>query len=237
MIRRCLIIDTETNDLDATKGERIEIACILFSLESVTALTQFSTLLPASSGNPPETARINRISNQSVREFGSLLIEQDGYLENCTAIIGSLVAAADVIVAHNAEFDRRWWKGAIQEKPWACTLTDFDFPMALQPCQKLVDLALDHDVPVASAHRALTDCALLAAILSRYDTGNLQVMFARAMRPKGFYQAIVPFDQKDEAKSRGFAWCAPDAPPKSWTRWMAIEDAAALPFRVERLDA
>lgn len=241
MIERCLIIDTETNSLDHEKGERIEVAACLFSLSQATTLAQFSTILPASNV-PDEIERITRIPRGAMREMGELVLAHDAMLSWVTSAIEVLVTAADVIVAHNAEFDVKWWHGSIRKRPWVCTLTDFEWPRATRERSSLVHLAIDHDVPIGSVHRALGDCTLLAGILSRYTPDELQRMFARAMRPKGWFMAVgdhsvdFPFPRKDEAKSRGFAWNAEGAPPKSWSRWMAIEDTALLPFRTMRLD-
>ena len=119
---------------------------------------------------------------------------------------------------------------AWHSKPWACTKYDFTWPRQTREGESLVNLALEHGIGVASAHRALTDCQLIAALFDRMD--DLQGMFARAMRPKGVFRALVSYDDREQAKSAGFRW---DGATKQWTRRMAIEDAQALPFKVAQL--
>lgn len=53
------------------------------------------------------------------------------------------------------------------------------------------------------------------------------------MRAKALFVALVPFERKDEAKAAGFQW---DAARRQWLRTMAIEDAAALPFRTQQVN-
>lgn len=140
-------------------------------------------------------------------------------------------------VAHNAEFDSKKMVGdtrflPLASLPWVCTMSDFKWPLATKEQGSLINLALDHGIGVASAHRALTDCRLIAALFDRM--ADLPAMFDVAMRPKALFQALVPFERKDEAKAAGFKWNGSD---KTWTRQMAIEDAAALSFPVRRLEA
>src|SRR5690606_28957405 len=101
---------------------------------------------------------------------------------------------------------------------------------ASKPGQSLVNLALDHGIGVSSAHRALTDCQLIAALFDRMD--DLPGMFQHAMRPKSTYRAIVSYDDRQLAKDAGFRWNGDD---KTWTRRMADEDAAAMPFEARRV--
>jgi|SRR6185503_16202375 len=143
--------------------------------------------------------------------------------------------SADVFVAHNAEFDSKRIFGQpdflpLASLPWLCTMSDFKWPLATREQGSLINIALDHGIGVASAHRALTDCRLIAALFDRM--ADLHSMFQVAMRPKGFFQAIVPFERKDEAKAAGFKWNGAD---KTWTRQMAIEDASQLKFPVRQL--
>lgn len=216
MIQRALILDTETTDLDPSKGSLIEIGAILYSVTHRTSLIQYSTLLPADS-NPAE--RINRIPAAALED-----------VPPTASLLKDLFRWADVTVCHNAEFDRKWFNGEYLDKPWLCTQSDFRWPLATKDGGSLVHLALDHGIGVSSAHRALSDCMLIAALFDRMD--DLQSMFVYAMRPKGIFQALVSYDDREKAKVAGFKW---DGDRKRWTRRMAIEDAAALPFRTLQL--
>jgi DNA polymerase-3 subunit epsilon len=225
VIRRCVIVDTETTGLDPKTNEIIEVGAILYSVEHRTSLISFSTLQYAAE-NAAEN--INGISAASLAD-----IEQR-YPLNLGTIIDPLLADAEVIVAHHAEFDRQWFAGAWHAKPWLCTAFDFHWPKQTRDGSGLVSLALAHGIGVGSAHRALADCQMIASLFDRmhFFGADLQQMFARAMRPKATFQALVSFEQKDLAKDAGFKW---DGATKKWTRRMAIEDTAALTFKVLEL--
>lgn len=220
VVRRCLIVDTETTSLDPETGQVIEIGAILYSLVSLTSLASYSALIPAET-NP--AAKINGIPDLALAEVATIHLDMK-------VTLATMRSHADVIVCHNVEFDQQWFRGDWLTLPWICTMSDFDWPAASREAGSLINLALEHGIGVASAHRALTDCQLIAALFDRMPMfgRDLGVMFAHAMRPKGIFQAIVPFEEKDRAKEAGFKW---DGGTKRWTRRMAIEDAAAWPFK------
>lgn len=222
-INRCLIIDTETSGL-TDDDEIIEIGCVLYSVKNQCSLLEFSTLLPARKN---DAESINRIKVAALDEMSTV--------GEKTSIIVDLLSVTDCFVAHNAEFDRavlsRWSQFFGDGIPWLCTMADFKWPQATREQGSLINLALDHGVGVASAHRALTDCRLIASLFDRMP--GLQSMFEVAMRPKGLFQAMVSYDDRELAKQAGFKW---NGVNKSWTRQLALEDAEKLVFSVRRLD-
>jgi len=218
VIRRALILDTETTGVASTDSV-IELGLVLYSVEHQTTLIQFSALRRCTTGNP--AAHINRISPAALADFDLAL--------DCDSIALDLLAPADVVVAHNAAFDRQFFDGPWHEKDWLCTQTDFRWPAQTRANESLVSLALAHGIGVASAHRALTDCQLIASLFDRMT--DLQAMFATAMRPKKLYRAIVEYPQRQLAKDAGFQWNAPGY-EKMWTRRLTPEEAAAMPFYV-----
>jgi DNA polymerase-3 subunit epsilon len=227
MISRALIIDTETNGLEDT-AQVIEVGAILYSVENQCSLQEMSTLFPAVKN---EAEPINRIKVAALDEIMSTRS-----VSFAMELLFVMSKSADVYVAHNSEFDSKKLFGdtrflPLASLPWVCTMSDFKWPLAAKEQGSLINIALDHGIGVASAHRALTDCRLIAALFDRM--ADLQEMFAVAMRPKGMFQALVPFDRKDEAKAAGFKWNGAD---KTWTRRMAIEDASALGFQVRRIE-
>lgn len=227
MSHRCLIIDTETSGLDDS-ARIVEVGAILYSVTNQCVLQEMASLLPCDAN---EAEAINRISPEALRESGSVGVSI------ALEMLFRMSKAADCYVAHNAEFDSKRIFGdtdflPMATLPWICTMSDFKWPRATREQGSLISLALDHGVGVASAHRALTDCRLIAALFDRME--DLPAMFSVAMRPKATYQALVPFERKDEAKAAGFKW---DGVTKQWTRRLAIEDATCLTFPVRRLDA
>jgi DNA polymerase III subunit epsilon len=225
-VHRCLILDTETSGLE-DNAPVIEVGAILYSVDSQCSLQEMSTLLPATE-NTAES--INRIKTSALDE-----IALTRSVSPAMELLFAMSKSADVYVAHNADFDSKRIFGntdilPLASLPWVCTMSDFKWPLATREQGSLINIALDHGIGVASAHRALTDCRLIAALFDRMV--DLLAMFQVAMRAKGLFQALVPFERKDEAKAAGFKWNGSD---KTWTRQMAIEDAAALGFPVRQI--
>jgi DNA polymerase-3 subunit epsilon len=205
--------------LDPKVDRVIEIGMILYSITNKTTLMQFSSLLPSiDNTNPAES--INHISPDALNETRGLLPMVGLTLES------EMIREADVIVAHNAEFDQSFFP---IPKPWVCTKDDFLWPLA-KPGSSLVNIALAHGIGVSSAHRALTDCQLIARLFD--ITSDLPAAFERAMRPKATFLSLAPFSDKDRVKAAGFVW---KAETKQWLRSMAIEDAHELGFPVKQL--
>lgn len=225
-MKRVLILDTETTGLDPEKDAVIEVGAILYSVGSASALTSFSTLL-AAGANPAEP--INRISEAALAEAGGVLSRENAWL-----YVFSMAEKADAIIAHNAEFDRRFAPDPLRKgRPWICSKNDLEWPKQTALGMSLVGLALAHDLGVSHAHRALTDCDLLSRLLTRaQELGtDLGKMLARGMRPKCEAIAMVSYDEREKAKTAGFSW---DPGRRVWFRRMAIEDVAALPFPVRQ---
>jgi DNA polymerase-3 subunit epsilon len=100
-----------------------------------------------------------------------------------------------------------------------------------RPNPSLQALALAHGIPVWAAHRALTDCTYLAAVLER--TPDLEQKLAEGLLPRRLVAADLPFARKDEAKAAGFRW-QPER--KQWIRRLTEAQIEALPFAVVALD-
>ena len=218
-----LIIDTETTGLDPINDQMIELGAILYSVPHQTSLHQVSTLIPACH-NPQE--KVNRIPSKALPDVSSHLqkIAFEMFLE--------MVKHADYAVAHNADFDAQWFEKGFLERDghplkWLCTMSDFEFPLQTRPGESLISVALAHGIGVSSAHRALTDCLLIAALFDRLN--DLPELIAHATRLKTVYIAKISYDDRQLAKDVGFKW-NPDR--KIWFRKMAREDIEKLPFKV-----
>jgi DNA polymerase III subunit epsilon len=226
-----LIIDTETTGLNPDNDRVIELGAILYSVSHQTVIHQLSMLFPASD-NPAE--KINRIPSSVLPTIDLKL--QGGML----LTFEQMVKHATYAIAHNAEFDRQWFddrhlpKLMKEDKPiqWLCTMDDFTWPQQNRPGESLVTLALAHGIGVSSAHRALTDCQLIAALLDRTDKDQLKNMITAALRPKCLFKANVSFDDRQLAKDAGFKW---NASERIWTRKMVEEDTQTLPFQVVKI--
>jgi DNA polymerase-3 subunit epsilon len=218
-----LILDTETTGTDPAKDRIVEIGAVLWSVEHTCALSAWSELV-IGDGNAAET--INRIPAAALVRG----IKPPAAMATLRALAGR----ADVVVAHNASFDR----GFIGEDvglPWVCSMDDLAWPRQASGTS-LAATALAHDVGIVTAHRALADCLILARLLERVtELGHdVRAMLRLGLRPKATYQAMVSYADRELAKAAGFTW---HGEAKRWTRRLAAEDVAGLPFKVVEVNS
>ena len=221
-----LILDTETTGLDNENDDCLEVGSILFNVKSRSVLAQQSFLLPVEINN---AEKINNIPAEITR-LPQPLSEAIKYFE-------SLVRVSNVIVAHNAEFDKKWFglkKLPQIEKPWICSMDDITWPAdrQLKTRPSVRDLALAYGVPVWNAHRALTDCIYLAEVFIR--CGELEKLLIRALEPKVLFRAEISYEDRYLAKNAGFRWN--DAIKGAWSRKMSRRDKEKLDFPVHEVD-
>ena len=221
-----LILDTETTGLDNEKDDCLEVGSILFNVKSRSVLAQQSFLLPVETNN---AEKINNIPAEITR-VPQPMFEAIKYFE-------SLVQVSDVIVAHNAEFDRQWFglnKLPPIKKQWICSMDDMTWPAdkQLKTRPSVRDLALAYGVPVWNLHRALTDCIYLAEVFKRCS--ELEKLLIRALEPKVLIRAEISYENRHLAKNAGFRWN--DAIKGAWSRKMSHRDIEKLEFPVHEVD-
>ena len=222
-----LILDTETTGLDNESDDCIEVGSILFNVKSRSVLAQQSFLLPVESNN---AEKINNIP-AAITRLPQPFFEAIKYFE-------SLVHASDVILAHNASFDKKWFglkKLPHIEKQWICSMDDITWPSdrQLKTRPSVKDLALAYGVPVWNAHRALTDCIYLAEVLKRCD--ELEKLLIRALEPKVLIRAEISYEKRHLAKNAGFRWN--DLIKGAWSRHMSRREMEKLEFPVHEVDS
>ena len=225
-VEKILIVDTETTGLDENSEEVIEIGCILFHVSSKSVLSQASFLLPVNenkaeyiNGIPQEVSNISQPWEKGL----------DFFL--------SLVDSCDLIVAHNAEFDKKWFgKGKLPHlsKKWLCSLEDINwsFKKSLKSRPSVSDLALSFEIPVWNLHRALSDCYYLSEVFKKCE--NLEDLLMKAKEPRYLYKAIVSYEDRTLAKNAGFRWNSPIQ--GAWTRKLSENEAVKLDFEVQILE-
>lgn len=206
------VVDTETTGTDDA-AQCIEFAWAILDVRTAKLVRCGSNVFHADA-NPAEA--INGIPPALCSRFGWVPIYK----------LPDNVAA---MVAHNAEFDRRFVV-AEPRVQWLCTQNDWRWPRPVTS-SKLTDIALAHGVGVTHAHRAIHDVLLLSAVLERvHEVTPLVAQLDYAALPRATYTALVSYENNHLAKAAGFQW-KPEA--KKWQRRMLPEEAAALSFKVK----
>jgi DNA polymerase III subunit epsilon len=225
-VKLLAIIDTETTCLDPKEGHLLEVGVVRYSVEFGCVVDQWSMLVEGAGRNEAES--VNRIPVGLLR-FGMPIPHV------ATALAHHLMPC-DAILAHNASFDHGWLEHHLESlpiKPWLDTKDDFEWWHG-KPGDSLISLAVAHGVPVTSAHRALTDCMLIAGILTANigavdssEDGHLERILIRAARPRALVQGKQSYSENEKAKAAGFRF---DSYTKRWLKRVPTEDVPKLDF-------
>ena len=221
-VQLVLVLDTETTGLSHQSDKVIELAMLLVQVDGDTGLPfgpveVFEGFEDPGMPIPQVAQEVTGISDDMVR--GQRL---DGEQ------VAAMVARADLVIAHNAGFDRPFVEArfpCFAAKPWACSFADIPWKAAGAGSAKLSALAQDQGW-FYDAHRAQVDCHALLQVLSRpvgtHGTTGLRQLIDAAARPSFRLRATgSPFEAKDKLKSRGYRW---DADAKVWACTVATPD-------------
>lgn len=224
-VQRVLVLDTETTGLSHASDKIIELAMLLVQVDVATGqpfgpVETFEGFEDPGMPIPEVAKQVTGISDDMVR--GQRLDD---------AQVRALVDHADLVVAHNAGFDRPFVEArfpGFAHKAWACSFADIDWKAIGAESAKLSALAQDQGW-FYDAHRALVDCQALLQVLGQRvgDDGlnGLQRLMAAAARPSFKLRATgSPFDSKDKLKARGYRW---DGDAKVWYCNLGSETALA----------
>ncbi len=218
-----IILDTETTGLNHRTDEIIEIGVVAFTFDEdgtvgdVTGI--YSGLQQPSVSIPNEIIKLTGITDEMVA----------GQIIDVRAL-RLLIDPADLIIAHNAGFDRPFCEAflpAFAGKAWACSNSEIDWSSRGSEGTKLGYLVgqagFFHD-----GHRAVDDCFALLEVLARQDAAHPTTAFAELHRASQqsrvrIYAENSPYDFKDHLKARGYRWSdGSEGRPKSW--WIEVDE-------------
>jgi DNA polymerase-3 subunit epsilon len=128
------------------------------------------------------------------------------------AAVTALVQQADLVVAHNAGFDRPFVEARLPvfaSKSWNCSFMGIDWKKEGSGSAKLEFLASERGW-FYDAHRAQVDChallQVLASPLADGQTGLLRLLSGLGQTRYKLRATGAPFESKDKLKARGYRW-------------------------------
>ena len=211
---RMVILDTETTGLSHAKDRIIELAMLRVDVDTLTGLPVGDVQIYDGLEDPgqPISEEVNQITGISDDMVRGQTLDM--------ARVNALLADADLVVAHNAGFDRPFCEArcpGFAALPWACSFADIDWRKEGRGSAKLEHLAL-HQGLFYEAHRAEVDChALLAVLMAPLPTdgktGLARLLGTIASPSYRLLATQAPFDAKDTLKARAYRW---DAEKRVW---------------------
>ena len=203
---RICFLDLETTGLNKQQDQIIEIALKIVSANKKSGEIVEITNVYESFNDPgipisDEASLVNGITNDMVA--GKSIDWHN---------VGLLFETSDLIVAHNASFDRAFMDKSLplsQEKLWACTMNDIDWLNRGFTSSKQELLCIWHGFYYDS-HRAMNDVdALIHLITSDFYNGNKPILELMENAANPYYKISAlnsPFESKDQLKARNYYW-------------------------------
>ncbi len=212
-----VLLDVETTGLDARTDEVIELGMVKFAYfpdgRVAHVIDNFGSLNEPANSIPGEIITLTGITNEMV---AGKRID--------AAAVSTFVSDANIVIAHNANFDRkfaeRYWP-EFEHKPWGCSATEIDWRARGFEGSRLGYLLMGAGL-FHTAHRAVDDCRalleILAMTLAKTEQPALGSLLDRARRNTvRIWAEGAPYDLKDELKKRKYRWNdGSDGRPRSW---------------------
>ena len=227
-LMRGVYVDVETTGLNEA-DEVIELALLPFEYDRATGSVArvledeaYGALRQPSFPIPDASVLIHGITNEDV---AGCVVD--------AARVEAIVKSANIILAHNAAFDRpmveKHWP-TFERSNWACSLADVDWRAEGMGSGKL-DYLLMNLGWFYDSHRALTDALagvfLLTRTLPKTRRPVLDALLACARKPlKAVRAEGAAFEAKEALKQRGYRW-DPGNQERSKAWWILTEDADA----------
>jgi len=218
-------VDTETTGIDRTNDNIIEIAIKLVKFEAISGKILNIKGSYESFNDPKEDISkditlLTRINNNMV----------DGeYID--WVQVNDLLEDADLIVAHNAGFDRAFldrFSNISKKKIWACSVFDIDWLNRGFSSSKQELLCYWHGF-YFDAHRAMNDVDALIHLLT-YDLKNFDRALLELIENSKKSEYVIfadnfKFDpvKKDIVKGNKYRW---DSNSKVWYKKVKVDELA-----------
>lgn len=219
-----VILDCETTGLDPTRDTIIELCLTPFYYDREGRIG--SVIVPYTGledPGAPLSDEVRRVTGLKDEDLAGQRLDD--------AIVIRVLDYADLIIAHNAAFDRRFVEHRFPiaaSRDWACSLQQVPWQQIGFGCTKLACLASQAGWTFPP-HRAEEDCrALLHLLHSVRHEGQsaFKLLIDAAAKPTIRLVAIgAPYEVKDLLKARGYRWNdGTDGRPKAW--WIEVDGDA-----------
>jgi len=202
-----IALDVEATGLDTGRDKIIELGFVAFEYDAASGLIYRVLHSYCSFEDPQEPLqdhirRITGIDDDMLR--GQRLDDDE---------INLWLEKSDLIIAHNAAYDRRMVERRLpqaRKANWACTMFDIDWPE-----EGVGSLKLDYIAYLMGyffeGHRAVNDAeATLQMLASPLPGSGRPAMAVLLERARGFTRRFfavgAPFERKDELRTRGYRW-------------------------------
>lgn len=157
------IVDVETTGFNHASDEVVELGLLLFSFDRATGspveiVAEYDGLRDPGRPIPPDATRQHGLHWEDV--VGHALDQGQ---------VRGILSRAELIIAHNAKFDRGFVVRLFPEAAcirWACSMDGIGWYRKGFPSKGLQQLLARHQIKVDVAHRALADARNTLALLS-----------------------------------------------------------------------
>ncbi len=218
-----VVIDVETNGLDPERHRIIELALRRFRYDVLGNVTRVDRAYSwLEDPGEPLDPKITALTGLTDRDVAAATIDD----RQAVALIDS----ADVRIAFNARFDRRFVERrlpAVAGRAWACAMREVDWNGRFAGGGRALGWLLAQCGWFHGAHRAAADVDATIVVLQHWKGGvtALAELLSTASSPTWAVTAYgAHFAVKDKLRTRGYHW---DAAEKVWAAEVAMDAVAA----------
>lgn len=216
-----VVLDTETTGLDRGADTIIEVGIRPFEFDADTGeiLAIRPALVALQDPGKPLSVEIARLTGLTDADLSGKAIDWRA--------VRALLDAADIVVAHNAAFDRPFVDramasatrtGPVKPHVWACSVAQIEWDA---PSRSQQVLCAWHGFFCLESHRALSDADALLQLLE--TSRRMPELYRTAREPSYRLRALgAAFEKKDTLKARGYRW---DSQDRCW--WTELPNHAA----------
>lgn len=216
--RTALFVDVETTGVDTVHDAIIQLCAVPFRyVPSDGRIVEVEEgLVYLEDPGRPIPAAITALTGITDQEVVGKRIN-DGRLEG-------LLRGASLVVAHNADFDRRFIERrlpAFRRKPWACSYREVPWAEEGFGSAKLEWLLFKHCGECFEGHRADEDCyAGIHVLATELPSGRLPftlLLESCRKRTARIWAVGSAYETRGILKARGYRWSGEEkARPRTW---------------------